>query len=329
MLGPMPTVSVVMVFHRVTPFLRSAITSVRAQTLRDWELVLVDNGTGVAPGELGDAGRDPRLVWVRLPGNAGIPAGHNAGVAASRGEFLSLLDYDDLALPRRLERQVERLRAEPDLGLVSSLAETIGPDDQVTGREFSLLTREGQKAYTQFAAPVVTPAYTGRREVFAALPYREEFPLSADFDFLARAAERWPMAAVSEVLLRYRWHIAQATQRHRLDIEQSRCLIRLLTARRRAGRPENLAELLRETGPAPSPAESCRRMSRRCLAEGFGVLAAYHARRSLSLERTPAAFGSALWLAWRATFRCEGAARIQAARHFVMGPVRALRLQPA
>ena len=74
----MPAVSVLMVFHRDTPFLRPALASALKQTFADFELVLVDNGTGLGADALGELGRDPRLRWVRLARNEGIPGGHNA-----------------------------------------------------------------------------------------------------------------------------------------------------------------------------------------------------------------------------------------------------------
>lgn len=325
-----PVASVVMVFHRDTPYLRPAIASVLNQTFRDIELVLVDNGTGLSADALGDSGRDPRLRWVRLPGNQGIPAGHNAGVAASRGEYLVLLDYDDIALPHRIEKQVEALRADSGLGLVSSLAERIDEQDRVIAREFSLIRSQDQREYTRYAAPVVTPAYAGRREVFTEFPYRPEFPLAADFDFLGRAAEKWTMRAVPEVLLRYRWHSVQTTQQKRAEIERSLCAIRLLVARRRAGRPEDMASVLSDLqGEPPAPGRACRGYSRRSLAEGFAALSAYFARRAFVLERTPGALAAAGSLGINALARSRGPERLLALRLFFMGPVRAHRLRPA
>jgi glycosyltransferase involved in cell wall biosynthesis len=319
----MPVVSVLMVFHRDTPFLRPAIGSVLGQTWRDLELVLVDNGTGLSPDALGEAGRDPRVRWVRLPRNEGIPGGHNAGVAAAQGEFIALLDHDDLARPTRIERQVELLRRDPKIGLVASRAETIDANGRVVGMEFSLLKPAAQKIYAQYAAPVVTPAYAGRREVFTALPYRDRFPLAADFDFLARAAERWPMAGVEEVLLHYRRHAAQATQVHAAAIEQSRAEIRLLTARRRAGRDEGEAsEFLRAVPPATA-ADCCREMARRCLAEGFGPLAMYHARRAAALERGAGSGLRAISFALRAFPSLRAGERSFGLKLFTLGPVRA------
>lgn len=322
----MPAVSAILVFHRDTPFLRPAVESLLGQTWRDLELVLVDNGTGLTAEALGGSGRDPRLRWVRLPENRGIPAGHNAGVAAAQGEFIALLDHDDLALPRRVEAQVAALRAEPELGLVSSRAETIDEGGAVVGREFSLESAAAQRAYSQFAAPVVTPAYSGRRELFERLPYRAEFPLAADFDFLARAAEVAPMQAVPEVLLRYRRHARQATGVHAAEIEAQRGAIRLLTAQRRRGEGEKLAWVLGQRVNAVSPAAAALAWAEVALRAQVPWLAAYQARRAVALEGRPAIAGPAARLAWRAVVAARGADRRLALRLWFRGPVRVLGL---
>jgi glycosyltransferase involved in cell wall biosynthesis len=324
----MPAVSVLMVFHRDTPFLRPAIASVLGQTFRDFELLVVDNGTGLTAEALGPLGADPRIHWVRLARNEGIAAGHNAGVAAAQGEFIALLDYDDLALPQRLEKQVAALRADSGLGLVSALADRIDAGGKVTGKVFCIPDPAGHRAYAQYAAPVITPVATGRRELFASIPYRPEFPFAADLDFQARATEHWRFAVLPEVLLQYRWYDDQTTQQKLAKIEQSRCAISLLTARRRAGRPEKLAEVLgMEAGL--SPAEYSRRTADLCIMEGFHELAAYRARRSLAWERSPSSAWAAVRLGVQAWRRAGGAERGRVTRMFFTGPVRALGLQPA
>ena len=322
----MPLVSALMVFHRDTPFLRPAIASVLGQTCTDLELVLVDNGAGLPTDALGAHARDPRIRWVRLKRNEGIPAGHNAGVRSARGAYIALLDYDDIALPNRLERQVEELGARPDLGLVSSLADTIDEQGNVVGREFALIGEEAQRAYTAFAAPVVTPAYTGRREVFDTLPYRVEIPWAADFDFLARAAERWRMIGVPQTLLRYRRHRDQTTEARAAEIEFGRGAVRLLTARRRAGGAERLDEVMALRFDGATPADACLFWARACRRERWFALAAFHARRAVALGGAPAA---ALAVGLRAIFAARGADRAFATRILFTGPVRALALAPA
>ena len=323
----MPAVSVLMVSHRATPFLQPALASVWAQTFRDFELVLVDNGAGLTEEILGEAGRDLRLRIIRLPQNLGIPGGHNAGVAAAQGEFIALLDHDDVMLPTRLERQVARLCEDAKLGLVSSLADSIDADGRVFGREFSLVDAAAQRAYTQYAAPVVTPAYTGRRPVFLELSYRPEFPHTADFDFLARASERHAMAAVPEVLLQYRHHPAQTTRVEAARIAAERCAVRLLTARRRAGRDEGSDWGRLATAEfRDDEAAMLQNYARQFLAEDFPVLAAYHARRCVVVRRNFQGFLSAASIA-REAWHNAGPERAAVTRMFFRGPVKALGLR--
>ncbi|WP_438480132.1 glycosyltransferase family 2 protein [Oleiharenicola lentus] len=322
-MSAMPAVSVIMVFHRDTPFLRPAIASLLAQTFRDFELILVDNGTHLSAEALGELGADERIRWLRLPGNAGIAAGHNAGVAAARGEFIALLDYDDLALPTRFSKQVAALRADSGLGLVSALADRIDEAGSVTGRMFTLTDPATFLAYSQYAAPIFLPASMGRRELFLAAPYRPEFPFAADLDFQSRINEHWRAVVIPEVLLHYRWYGAQTTQQKMPLIENSRCAISLITARRRAGRAENVAEVLGWAG-ALSPANYSRRIAGIALAEGFVELAAYRARRAFALERSLASAWAAFRLAWRAWRQALPAERGHVVRMFFKGPVRAL-----
>lgn len=324
----MPLVTVLMVFHRDTPFLRPAIASVLGQTLGDFELLLVDNGTGLAPGALGELGDDPRIRWVRLPANAGIAAGHNAGVAAAGGEFIALMDYDDVVLPTRLEKQVAALQADPGLGLVSALADRIDAAGRKSGRVFCLPDPAGHRAYAQYAAPVITPVATGRRELFVATPYRTPFAFAADLDFQSRVTEKWRLAVLPEVLLQYRWYGDQTTQQQLPAIEHSRCAISLLTARRRAGRPEDLEAVI-GLGEALPPADYNRRIARLCLEEEYWEVAAYRARRSLRWERTAVSALAATGLAARAWRGAPAGARARVARMFFSGPVKALGLRPA
>jgi hypothetical protein len=325
-----PLVSALIVFHRDTPYLRPTIASVLAQTFRDFELILVDNGTGLTAAALGEIGRDPRIRFVRLPRNEGIAAGHNAGVASASGEFVALLDYDDLALPERFERQVAALRLDPEMALVSALAERIDPDGRVIGSEFCFTEPAAHFAYSQFAAVVVTPAITARRQFLQDFPYRSAFPFAGDLDFQARAVERGRFGVVPEVLLQYRWYPGQTTQTRAPSLEQSRCVIQIITARRRAGRAEDLESALAVvTGAGESLSAVWRRGAELCLNENFPVVAAYQARRSLAVRRSAAATFQAFRLATRAWAQARRGQRVAVTRMFFTGPVRALGLSPA
>lgn len=122
-----PLVSVVVPFlDPPLPFFREAIESVQAQTLTDWELVLVDDGSGAEARALADglASRDSRIrvVASEPPRPAGISGARNAGLARAHGEFLAMLDADDVWKPEHLRRHVDALRRRPDVAMVCSEA---------------------------------------------------------------------------------------------------------------------------------------------------------------------------------------------------------------
>lgn len=325
----MPTVSVVLVFHRHLPYLASTLSSLLSQTWRDFELVLVDNGVGLTSGDLGGLGADPRLVWVRLLRDEGIGPATNAGLAVARGEFIALHDWDDLSFPHRLERQVEALRENPSVDLVSAHADMMDGEGRALGRRLFTLVNHGEfLRYSQYAAPFINPLLMGRRDVLTKLLWRPEFRYAGDLDFQARFCEHWRALVLPEVLMRYRWHSSQTTQRFARAIAQSRHVIALWTARRRAGRDETGGR----TPPisdALTSSEHARQSATLALNEGYFAPAAYLARRSIALARHPLALWRAIGLAGAAFRRAPAADRRLVMRIFFSGPVRALNVRPA
>lgn len=117
-----PTVSVVLPTLNRAALLPRALDSIIAQTHRDWEIVVVDDGSNDATPEVlqGYASRlGDRLVVVRQ-GNEGSSSARNAGIAACRGRFVAFLDSDDEYVPSKLERQLDLFRLRPELGFVFS-----------------------------------------------------------------------------------------------------------------------------------------------------------------------------------------------------------------
>jgi glycosyltransferase involved in cell wall biosynthesis len=101
-----PRVSVVIPTYNRAHMLGRAIRSVLAQTLRDLELIVVDDGSTDDTARVVAATADPRVRSMRLERNGGLSRARNAGVAASRAAWVAFLDDDDEWLPARLERQL-------------------------------------------------------------------------------------------------------------------------------------------------------------------------------------------------------------------------------
>ena len=116
-------VSILMpVFDTPAAYLAECWESIRAQTFRQWELVLVDDGSRAADtvAEIDRIADDPRVVLIRLPENQGIASALNVGLQRCRGELTARMDADDKMLPTRLERQVAYLRTRSDVAVVGA-----------------------------------------------------------------------------------------------------------------------------------------------------------------------------------------------------------------
>ena len=114
-----------MIFLDARKYIAAAIESVLAQSIDDWELVLVDDGSGDGSRTIADAyaARDSERIRVYThPGGANLGTGpsRNLGMEQARGRYLAFLDADDLYHPERLERCVRVLDDHPELGVVIS-----------------------------------------------------------------------------------------------------------------------------------------------------------------------------------------------------------------
>src|SRR5215218_1286219 len=109
--GPAPTVSVLMATYNFRPYLEESVGSILNQPFRDFEFVLIDDGSTDGSEELlrAMAAKDARLRVIVRP-NKGLTKSLNEGLALCRGEFIARMDADDLSLPQRLEKQVAYLR---------------------------------------------------------------------------------------------------------------------------------------------------------------------------------------------------------------------------
>jgi len=327
----MPLVSVIMPFHRVTPYLRPAVRSILDQTLRDFELLLVDNGTGAGREALGAEGEDPRVRLLPQASNLGVATAHNLARAEARGEFIANMDSDDVALPTRLERQVAALRAEPQLQLLGARALAVDGTGAVLGPQFTLGTPAELKVFSAYSMPLTNPTLMGRRALFARFPMRPEFAISSDFDFFSRVVESERVGCLPEVLLHYRWHAGQVTSAEQPSMVFHASLIRLVTARRRAGGPEKLEELREACGgwlrEPPAATETYARFAELALQERFSLLAVFLARRHFGTSRRPAALARALRVLGAAVRQSPGEA-VTLVRMFATGPLRTHGLRP-
>jgi glycosyltransferase involved in cell wall biosynthesis len=121
-------VSILMpVFDTPASYLAECWESIRAQTFRKWELVLVDDGSRAAEtiAEIDRIAADPRVVLLRLARNQGIAEALNLGLRRCRADLVARMDSDDKMMPSRLERQFAYLCAHPDVTVLGTQLQAI------------------------------------------------------------------------------------------------------------------------------------------------------------------------------------------------------------
>lgn len=116
-----PAVSILMTVRDEEPYLRAALTSLQRQTFKNWELVVVDDGSSdKTPDILARvAQNDNRIHVITQPAN-GIVAALNTGRPHCNADLIARMDGDDISHPQRLERQLNFLQGNPDVDLVTS-----------------------------------------------------------------------------------------------------------------------------------------------------------------------------------------------------------------
>jgi glycosyltransferase involved in cell wall biosynthesis len=211
---------------------------VLGQTHRDFELLVVDDGSSDETGSIVEtyAGRDDRVRLLRQP-NGGVAAARNRGIAAATGEFVAFLDADDEWLPGKLERQLREFEGGGRIAAVGCLMEYVSSRGKVLGvsgestdgRQQAMIRAE----FMPFApSGLVAPTKLIRELGGFDDPLRESVPgLVSDLDLVSRLALRGPVITVPEVLGRYRVHAGAISARHYF---KQRSGMRYLAARVRA-----------------------------------------------------------------------------------------------
>jgi glycosyltransferase involved in cell wall biosynthesis len=108
-----------MAAYNAERFVAEATASILAQTLEDFEFIVVDDGSTDSTVQIVESFNDPRIRMLRLE-HRGIPAALNAGIAAVRAPYMARMDADDVSDPRRLARQLEFMQSNPDCVVVGT-----------------------------------------------------------------------------------------------------------------------------------------------------------------------------------------------------------------
>ncbi|MEM9435401.1 MAG: glycosyltransferase [Pseudomonadota bacterium] len=279
-----PLVSVVMPVWNAGAYLSPAVESILAQSLADFELIAVDDGStdGSARVLAATAARDSR-VRVITQENKGLIAALNVGTAAVRGRYIARMDNDDIAYPDRFARQVAAMDADPDLVALGSQIRLIDPEGRALRPLHLPLKHEeiDREHIGRQRMGLCHPATMIRADVFARIgPYRHGVPSAEDIDLWLRLAEVGRLANLEDCLLDYRQHAKSIGYMRRHEQNVSAWKAAQAAAARRG---------VDFTVPAPTtkraakalPAQAFQRWGWWALGGGEIATARYYARKAL------------------------------------------------
>jgi len=236
-------ITVLMPAYNAEQFLAEAIESVLAQTLPDFELIVLNDGSRDRTREIaeGYALRDSR-VRVESQANMGIARTLNRGLELASNDWVARMDADDVMMPNRLERQLAFVSEHPGLAVASSWVKHIDGQGRVVAKDSNshLLTHEAVEKWHK-AGHLVSfshPAAILRKGAVQAVGgYRPQFKVTEDTELWIRLLDAgYEILVQPEYLLRYRIHAGSVSvARVRFQLRELRWL---KDCRARRGRGE-------------------------------------------------------------------------------------------
>ncbi len=204
-----PQVSVVMPVYNAGSYLIDAVASIVNQSFQDWEMICVNDGSSDGSGACLDwfARQDPRIRVIHQS-NAGIVAALNAGCQNSLAPLIMRMDADDIALPTRMDTQIEHLRAEPECIVCGSgILEIDADGDPLAESHLASAHDDIVAALLNRKTGHFHPTVMFRKSVWEAVGgYRPEFQWIEDHDLWLRLSEQGQLHNLDAVLLCYRMH---------------------------------------------------------------------------------------------------------------------------
>lgn len=210
--GTAPALSVVVPTYNAARHVREALASVLAQDFANFELLVVDDGSTDATAQaLQEFAADPRVRLLRNERNMGLIATLHRAYGECRAPLIARMDSDDICEPARFRRQVEFLRAHPEVDIVGGAIRFFG---NVAPNVFRFpLTHEAIRPAMLFYCPLAHPALMFRRALVdrGLLRYDDAFKHAEDYHLWSRLLLQARSANLPDVVLDYRLHAQQVS----------------------------------------------------------------------------------------------------------------------
>ena len=241
-----PLVSVVMSVYNGERFLRPAVESILLQSFRDFEFIIINDGSTDGSASLLEALRDSdSRVRVYHQENQGLINSLKRGCELPRGKYIARMDADDIAIQDRVAWQVEFMEKHVKVGVVGGHLHTV----DATGRTLRTVRHPVEdsalrQALLRGIVAICHPTVLMRKEAFSSSAgFRAALQDAEDYDLWLRISDRYLLANLDRVVLKYRIHNNQVSLRNRRQQTMSILAAHAAALARRAGKPDPLSSV--------------------------------------------------------------------------------------
>jgi len=200
-----PLVSVIMPVYNSEAYLAASIKSVLEQTYGHFELIILNDKSTDNSKTIIDqfAAADSRIVFVDKQRNVGPANLRNEGFAIANGEFIALLDSDDIAMPERFEKQVTYLQNHPEVGVCGTWFTFFGAQNKIIRHSVS---HDDIKVSFLHSCNIGNPTVMLRKSVLKDFKFDNDYVPVEDYDLWSRLLPQTRFHNLPESLLNYRQH---------------------------------------------------------------------------------------------------------------------------
>jgi glycosyltransferase involved in cell wall biosynthesis len=229
-----PRISIVMPVYNSEKFVAESIQSLLDQTYGNFELMIVDDGSTDATGDIIAGFKDSRIKVLKNDKNRGIVYSRNRGLAEISGEYYAPFDSDDVASKDKFEKQVDFLDNHPEYALIGSWSRLMDEKGHLHHRHWKLDAKpEMIPSIMLFRNYFVHSSVLIRRQMMGKIRYLPGYDIGEDYILLAQLAFKHPVYNYPEFLTNYRIHSNSAMRSDdrrmfELDIRVYRYLFSLL-----------------------------------------------------------------------------------------------------
>lgn len=207
-----PLISVLMPVYNGQQYLAEAIESILNQTYKQFELLLLDDGSSDNSAQIIKDHKDSRIVYVKNETNKGLIFTLNRGIGLAKGTYIARMDADDVSVANRFEKQILEFEKDEKLVVCGSFIKTFGNGSEEYVSHIPVTNAQIMSSIF-FVCPFAHPSVMIKKESLLHLNefYREDYKHSEDYDLWSRLVFVGNSKNIPEFLLNYRVHDKQVS----------------------------------------------------------------------------------------------------------------------